>query len=112
MSSIVAGNTYDSYGKTIWSSSAWRNGYDYNRPWEFGNPTEKSPPEFLKAMQSPLYSCNGYCTNPKLIYFRDAPLKLDNYDENEETLRVYHYAFVITPAQQKELCGGASCVKP
>jgi RHS repeat-associated protein len=112
MSSSVAGNTYDSYGKTIWCSSLWRNGYDYNRPWEFGNPTEKSPSDFLKAMQKPLPSCNGHCTDRKSIYFRDAPLNLDNYYINDQNLKIYHYAFVVTPAQQEWHCGGASCVKP
>jgi len=103
---------YNNYGKLIWSSSIWRIGRDENRPWEFGNPTEKSPLKLLEALGGKIPSCNGHCTEPKSIYFRDTVIKKENSYINDEGLLVYRLAFVVTSSQQRYFCNNASCVKP
>jgi hypothetical protein len=103
---------YNAYGASIWSNCDWRSGRNDNRPWEFGNPTEKSPQKLLKELEGKIPSCNGHCTDPKSIYFRDTRLNKEDYYINEEGLKVYRLAFVITPAQGRHFCNNANCVKP
>lgn len=105
-------NVHKSYGESIWSNCNWRGGWNDNSPWEFGNPTEVSPRKLLDALAGPIPSCNGHCTDPQSIYFKDTRLDRERYYENHRGLKVYNLAFVITPAQGRHFCNNASCVQP
>ena len=111
MDEDIAQRTYDKYGKDIWNNAAWQTGYDWNSPFEFGNPTDRSPEKFLGALKGDLPACNGHCIDQNSVYYRNGKLNVNDFHYQGE-VKVYHLAVVMTPAQIDNLCGGASCVKP
>lgn len=115
MIEVIASQTYNTYVKDIWNNADWRTGREFNRPWEFGNPTELSPTRLISALSGELPSCNGHCTDENLVYYRSGKLNKNDF-HFQDGLKVYNLDFVITPAQSVELCSingvEHSCVKP
>jgi hypothetical protein len=111
MPESTAMQEYNNSAKEIWNNLYWRKGKDPNRPWEFGNPTGKSPGPLLNALKGKLPACNGSCTATNMVYYRDTSYDPKNISYYENGNPVYNVAFVVTYDQMTTLCGPYSCVK-
>jgi len=105
----IRGVAYKSAADILYSQD-WRE-VVYNKPYEWGNPTERSPEDFLGALRD-----GNEGIGPRQVYYFSEPYIPSGSDSTPfiivDGLKIYAIEYVVTQEQQFNLCNNASCVSP